>query len=96
MDADVAIGVLAGFNFGRIENSTVVNKVTELNVSNARGYKMVLGGLVGSIDGKGTVRGCYSGGDVSLISSDIGSGSGIGGICGGQFHIYGLSLIHIF
>lgn len=89
VNADVAIGGLAGFNFGRIENSTVVNKVTELNVSNARGYKMVLGGLVGSIDGKGTVRGCYSGGDVSLISSDIGSGSGIGGICGGQFHIYG-------
>lgn len=81
-----AIGGLVGYNFGKIENSSAVNKlVTAENSENKNRY---MGGLVGSINGKGSISNCYAGGVVT--ASQVGTGTTyLAGICGGFDDIYG-------
>ena len=83
---EYAVGGLAGFCFGQIRNSSAVCQVA-LSAHNgqsewgAHGYG---GGLVGSLNGEGTIDNCYAGGSISNVSK-----ASIGGICGGFFDIYG-------
>lgn len=82
-----AVGGLVGYNFGRIENSSAVSKlVTADKSSNVARY---IGGLVGSINGKGTITNCYSGGTVTASDSSS-SNTYLAGICAGFDNIYGI------
>ncbi|SHE83904.1 GLUG motif-containing protein [Anaerotignum propionicum] len=82
-----AVGGLVGYNFGRIENSSAVSKlVTADRSSNVARF---IGGLVGSINGRGTITNCYSGGIVSASDSSS-SNTYLAGICAGFDNIYGI------
>lgn len=82
-----AVGGLVGYNFGRIENSSAVSKlVTADRSSNVARY---IGGLVGSINGRGTITNCYSGGTVTASDSSS-SNTYLAGICAGFDNIYGI------
>lgn len=82
-----AVGGLVGYNFGRIENSSAVSKlVTAERSSNVARY---IGGLVGSINGRGTITNCYSGGTVTASDSSS-SNTYLAGICAGFDNIYGI------
>ncbi|WP_304509187.1 GLUG motif-containing protein [Anaerotignum sp.] len=81
-----AVGGLVGYNFGKIENSSAVNKlVTAENSGNKTRY---IGGLVGSINARGSITNCYAGGVVTAV--DTGSArTNLAGICAGFDDIYG-------
>lgn len=83
----MAAGGLTGYNFGKIENcSSVCKLVTATTTSGTK--SRYIGGLAGSINGRGSIINCYAGG--TLASSTRTSGSTyLGGICGGFDDIYG-------
>ncbi len=78
-----ATGGLAGFCFGVIENCSAVNREVAAFSRNER----FVGGLVGSLNGKGAVRNCYAGG--SVLSASGNGTNYLGGIRGGFDNIYG-------
>ena len=80
-----AVGGLVGFSFGRIENSSAVCR--EIAITAPRAGGAFAGGLVGSLNGRGSVAACYSG--MSTITVSCGGESYIGGIRGGFKDIYG-------
>lgn len=87
--ANVALGGMIGYSFGKIERSSAVSKMVELQSPNGNHKQMSMGGLVGAVGGMGTVKSCYAGGNLRFKSKDIDAKSSIGGICGGYFKIYG-------
>ncbi len=82
-----AVGGLAGYNFGKIENCSAVSKLVTAG-ENSINKNRYIGGLVGSINGIGSITNCYSGGVVN--ASKVGSGTTyLAGICAGFDNIYG-------
>lgn len=82
-----AVGGLVGYNFGKIENSSAYSKLVKANTysANKAGY---IGGLVGSINGRGSITNCYAGG---VVNADKASSSTyLAGICAGFDNIYGV------
>lgn len=82
-----AVGGLVGYNFGKIENSSAYSKLVKANTysANKAGY---IGGLVGSINGRGSITNCYSGGVVDVDKTS--SSTYLAGICAGFDNIYGV------
>ncbi len=84
-----AVGGLAGYNFGKIENSSAVNKLVTASEKAGRQNRYI-GGLVGSMNGQGSITNCYAGGLVTV--ADTGRRStktNLAGICAGFENIYG-------
>lgn len=102
-ESGVAVGGLAGYNFGIIENCSAVNKVTEITAQKSGDKKLFLGGLVGSLEGDGSIKNCYAGGDLRLTFVPADKewtldwpfyrypvpDSSVGGVCGGHLGIWG-------
>lgn len=82
------VGGLVGHSFGRIENCSAVSKLVWANTDRnfSPRYKMV-GGLVGSINGAGTIVNSYAGGELAV--TDGGGRALVGGIAGGFDNIFG-------
>lgn len=82
-----AVGGLAGYNFGKIENCSAVFKLVKANTT--RNTKsLFIGGIAGSINSRGTITNCYSGGTLEA-STPNSRATYLGGICGGFDDIYG-------
>lgn len=79
------IGGLVGVNFGKIDNCSAVNKLVTEEVTGSS--RRMVGGLVGSINGAGTITNSYTGGVVKA-SRSTGTVS-IAGVCAGFENIWG-------
>ncbi|MDD4843747.1 MAG: type II secretion system protein, partial [Anaerotignum sp.] len=81
-----AVGGLTGYNFGKIENCSAVSKLVTAN-ANSNNKTRFIGGLVGSINGRGSITNCYAGGVVN--GDKYTSITYLAGICAGIDYIYG-------
>lgn len=81
---DPAVGGLVGINFGSIVNSSATCSVS-INSSNGH-----LGGLVGSLNGTGSIDRCYAGGTLRYQKSGQ-----TGGLVGGFVNVYGYGQINV-
>ena len=81
INMDYAVGGLVGFCFGYINNCSAVNNLygDTTNWSRAR-----IGGIVGSLNGFATVKNCYAGGTINVITAGQ-----VAGISGGHRKIWG-------
>lgn len=83
-----AVGGLIGHCFGKVENCSAVSKVVKADTGTSFNcsYKFV-GGLVGSLNGRGSIINSYAGGELVVTE---GKGTAyLGGIAGGFDDIYG-------
>lgn len=83
-----AVGGLIGHCFGKVENCSAVSKVVKADTGTSFNcsYKLV-GGLVGSLNGRGSIINSYAGGELAITE---GKGTAyLGGIAGGFDNIYG-------
>ncbi len=83
-----AVGGLIGHCFGKVENCSAVSKVVKADTGTSFNcsYKLV-GGLVGSLNGQGSIINSYAGGELAITE---GKGTAyLGGIAGGFDNIYG-------
>ena len=78
-----ALGGLAGFNFGMVRNCSAVCQLN-YTVSTSTNTEGFVGGLVGSLNGVGTIENSYAGGAFEGTNYVK-----IGGVCGGFLDIYG-------
>ena len=83
-----AVGGLVGYNFGKIENSSAVNKLVTAS-ANAGSQTRYIGGLVGSINGKGSITNSYAGGVVAAEKGVLNKTTNLASICAGFEDIYG-------
>lgn len=81
---DPAVGGLVGINFGSIVNSSATCSVS-INSNNGH-----LGGLVGSLNGTGSIDRCYAGGTLRYQKSGQ-----TGGLVGGFVNVYGYGQINV-
>lgn len=86
-NSPVAVGGIAGYNFGKIENSSSICKLIRASTENGSETRYI-GGISGSINGRGTISNCYSGG-ILASSAQINGTTYLGGICGGFDDISG-------
>lgn len=82
-----AVGGLAGYNFGKIENCSAVSKLVTATTTSGTKARYI-GGLVGSINSRGSITNCYAGGTIAASHQNGGS-TYLGGICAGFDDIYG-------
>ena len=81
---DPAVGGLVGINFGSIVNSSATCSIS-INSNNGH-----LGGLVGSLNGTGSIDRCYAGGTLRYQKSGQ-----TGGLVGGFVNVYGYGQINV-
>ena len=70
-------GILAGFNAGKISNVTVTNSSLNIKSNTTTENKLIVGGLVGSLYGKGTVD------NVKVLNTTINVNSSKDAVVGG-------------
>lgn len=86
----LAIGGLVGYSLGYIQNCSVASKeiaVTNTGDTEAR----CVGGLVGSLEGRGAVRNSYASGTFS-VNQPQNVNNHVGGLVGGFVKIYGFGM----
>ena len=83
-----AVGGLVGHCFGKIENCSAVSKVVKADTDTSyRCNEKYVGGIVGSLNGRGSIINSYAGGELAVAN---GNGTAyVGGIAGGFDNIYG-------